>query len=67
MELLCVITCPICGHKALESMPTDACQYLYDCKRCSYQMKPIRGQCCVFCCYGSVPCPPVQDKRACRG
>lgn len=26
-------------------------------------MKPLPGDCCVFCSYGSVPCPPVQVAR----
>ncbi|HYS45526.1 MAG TPA: GDCCVxC domain-containing (seleno)protein, partial [Rhizomicrobium sp.] len=26
------ITCPVCGHQATEVMPTDACQFFYDCK-----------------------------------
>ena len=25
------ITCPNCGHKKIEEMPTNACQILYDC------------------------------------
>lgn len=55
------ITCPKCGHKATEMMPTDACQHIYDCKGCGHQMKPERGAgcTCVFCVYGDVPCPPV--------
>ena len=67
MHLQSVITCPACSHKAIETMPTDACQYIYDCKRCGHQMKPIKGLCCVFCSYGSVPCPPVQDESGCCG
>jgi hypothetical protein len=23
-------------------------------------LKPEPGDCCVFCSYGSVPCPPIQ-------
>ncbi|MFZ0027756.1 MAG: GDCCVxC domain-containing (seleno)protein, partial [Pseudolabrys sp.] len=23
---------------------------------------PKDGDCCVFCSYGSVPCPPIQEK-----
>jgi hypothetical protein len=41
-------------------MPADACQYFYDCKGCGARLKPLPGDCCVFCSYGSVPCPPVQ-------
>lgn len=46
-------------------MPTDACQYIYRCKGCGHEMRPKRGDCCVFCSYGSLPSPPVQEKRAC--
>jgi hypothetical protein len=55
-----VITCPECGHRQVETMPTDACQYFYDCPGCSAVLKPRAGDCCVFCSYGTVPCPPVQ-------
>ena len=61
--LLSIITCPECGHAALETMPTDACQYFYECKQCGAHMKPKMGDCCVYCSYGSVPCPPIQDER----
>jgi len=44
MELQSAITCPECSHKSIETMPTDACQRLYDCKRCGYRMKPIKGK-----------------------
>ena len=61
------ITCPACGHRALETMPRDACQYFYDCKGCGTLLKPKAGDCCVFCSYGSVPCPPVQAQGRCGG
>jgi hypothetical protein len=32
MELRSTITCPYCGRQETETMPTDACQYFYDCK-----------------------------------
>lgn len=41
-------------------MPTDACQYFYDCRGCGAVLRPLAGDCCVFCSYGSVPCPSVQ-------
>jgi hypothetical protein len=65
VEVRSTITCPECGHAATETMPTDACQYIYYCKACGHQMKPKRGDCCVFCSYGDVPCPPIQEERAC--
>jgi hypothetical protein len=30
------------------------------CKGCGETLKPLPGDCCVFCSYGTVPCPPVQ-------
>ena len=58
------ITCPQCGHVRIETMPTDACQYFYDCKGCGALLKPKAGDCCVFCSYGSDPCPPIQCGRS---
>jgi len=33
------ITCPESDHRSTETMPIDACQYLYACKSCGHQMK----------------------------
>jgi hypothetical protein len=60
IRLKSTITCPACGHRAVETMPTDACQYVYRCKGCGARLKPMANHCCVFCSYGDVPCPPVQ-------
>ena len=58
------ITCPECGHAKTETMPTDACQWFYECENCGVLLKPEPGDCCVFCSYGTVPCPPIQLERA---
>lgn len=58
------LTCPHCGHQATETMPTDACQYFYDCRGCGVVLKPKPGDCCVFCSYADVACPPIQEGRA---
>jgi ribosomal protein L32 len=63
MELVSTITCPKCGHQQAETMPTDACQFFYECKDCGTMLRPHPGDCCVFCSFGSVPCPPVQEAR----
>ena len=60
-----VIRCPECGHTETETMPTNACQWFYDCKGCGTVLKPKPGDCCVFCSYGTVPCPPIQIGDAC--
>ena len=61
LELISEITCPHCNHRQAETMPTDACQFFYDCAGCGAVLRPKPGDCCVFCSYGTVPCPPVQD------
>lgn len=63
MELKSTLTCPTCGHRATETMPTGACQFFYDCKGCGAVLRPKSGDCCVYCSYGTVPCPPVQEAR----
>ncbi|WP_081604546.1 GDCCVxC domain-containing (seleno)protein [Nafulsella turpanensis] len=55
------LRCPSCGFEKEEQMPTNACQYFYSCNSCGEQLKPLKGDCCVFCSYGSVPCPPIQE------
>ena len=67
IELQSLITCPKCGFSKTETMPTDACQFFYECENCKVLLKPLAGDCCVFCSYGTVKCPPVQagDKHCC--
>ena len=59
------LTCPACGHRKRETMPTDACQWFYECETCHTMLKPKPGDCCVYCSYGDVPCPLVQQKHPC--
>lgn len=59
------VTCPKCNHVETETMPTDACQWFYDCKGCGILLKPKEGDCCVYCSYGTVACPPIQDGNSC--
>jgi hypothetical protein len=64
--ILSTITCPECGHKKEEKMPTNACQYFYECESCHKVLKPTGNDCCVYCSYGTVPCPPIQlDQNCC--
>jgi hypothetical protein len=56
-----VITCPKCGHQKEEKMPTDACQFFYACDNCHEVLKPKKGDCCVYCSYGTNVCPPMQE------
>jgi len=59
------IKCPHCGHQASERMPTDACQFFYDCTGCGELLKPNTGDCCVFCSFGDVKCPSIQAGQGC--
>jgi hypothetical protein len=59
------ITCRHCGHKKEETMPTDSCQFFYECENCKKTLKPKEGDCCVYCSYGTVPCPPIQENKKC--
>ena len=69
VELISMLTCPHCGHGKTETMPTDACQWFYECEQCHEVLKPLPGDCCVYCSYGSVPCPPIQTSTdgCCNG
>lgn len=65
VELKSTLTCPKCGHKKDEIMPTDACTFFYECENCKTRLKPLQGDCCVYCSYGSVKCPPIQAGENC--
>ena len=54
------ITCPVCGRQARETMPENACRHFYRCTGCGEMLKPLPGDCCVFCSYADTVCPPKQ-------
>lgn len=60
VQLKSTLTCPACGRSHEETMPTDACQWYYECPSCHALLRPKPGDCCVYCSYGTVPCPPKQ-------
>ncbi len=63
IRLKSVITCPICGQKKEEEMPTDACVHFYECSSCHALIKPQPRDCCVICSYGTVMCPSKQKNH----
>ena len=69
LELQSMLTCPDCGFEHEETMPTNACLWYWPCPDCGIVHRPKPGDCCVFCSYGTVACPPVQmwGKDACCG
>ena len=66
-RLLSTLTCPACGDARTLEMAEDSCLVRYDCPACGAVLRPKSGDCCVFCSYGDVPCPPVQKAGACCG
>ena len=57
------ITCPSCGAAKQEEMPTNACQRFYRCSSCDTMLRPLEGDCCVFCSYADRACPPKQHSN----
>lgn len=64
VETRSVLTCPACGAQHFEQMPEASCRFFYTCPDCGAVLRPKPGDCCVFCSYGSVPCPPIQRQRS---
>ncbi len=60
IENITLLTCPECGTEQAAEMPTDACQFFYECTSCQTVLKPLEGDCCVFCSYADHKCPPMQ-------
>ena len=65
IELKSMITCPECGFQKQEMMPRDSCQFFYECTNCKKVVRPKKGDCCVFCSYGSIKCPSIQKNANC--
>lgn len=65
IQLQSTLTCPECGAAREETMPQDACQWFYECMGCGAVLRPKPGDCCVFCSYGTAPCPPIQAGQDC--
>lgn len=63
VKLTAVLTCPKCGKEQETKMPTDACQHFYKCIHCGEILKPKDGECCVFCSYADIKCPPKQEEQ----
>jgi hypothetical protein len=62
MQLESNLKCPSCGYVERITMPVNYCQFFFECKSCREIMKAKEGHCCVFCSFGDVPCPSVQNQ-----
>jgi hypothetical protein len=63
VKIKSMLKCPICKFKKEESIPADSRLIMYECEECNARLKPKKGDCCVFCSYGSVPCATIQKKK----
>ena len=54
------ISCPRCHARSLDQMPSNASVYFYHCLQCNTIFNPKPGDCCVYCSYGTMRCPPRQ-------
>lgn len=63
IKLNSIITCPLCNYKKEEEMPLNSCLYSYQCEHCETLLKPAKEGECIFCSYGNVDCPPVQENH----
>jgi hypothetical protein len=64
MQLESIVTCPHCGFSRAETMPTEYCQIRYTCSQCGTVLKPLAGDCCIYCSYGSAQCPSKQAEAS---
>lgn len=58
-----ILTCPNCEVNHQERIPQDACSYFYECDNCKALIRPLPGDCCVFCSYASEPCPSSKENQ----
>ena len=63
-EIISVVTCPACGSKSPENVPNDSCLYFYECRHCHEELRPMKGDCCVFCSYGGIRCPSAPPQNS---
>ncbi|MCX4150745.1 MULTISPECIES: GDCCVxC domain-containing (seleno)protein [Paraburkholderia] len=60
------ILCPACGHRKDETMSVNACAWFYECEHCKSVIRRKRGDCRVYCSYGTNRCLPMQQSDSCR-
>jgi hypothetical protein len=44
-------------------MPEDSSQFFYECEKCKTVIKSKQGDCCVYCSYRTLACPPVHENK----
>lgn len=59
-----IIKCPFCGGKSIEKLELVTVEDRCTCKHCGMELKPLPGDCCVYCSYGSAGCIKMQIWKA---
>ncbi len=62
IKILSEVRCSTCEYTETIRMPKYATKTSFECTRCKCVMTPRHHSCCIFCSYGSVPCPRQQSK-----
>ncbi|MDZ7765853.1 MAG: GDCCVxC domain-containing (seleno)protein [Melioribacteraceae bacterium] len=58
-----LLNAPTAGFEKKLKMPEDACMHFYECENCKQLLKPLKGDCCVFCSYGSGSLPAEAERE----
>jgi len=66
LNLRSIVQCPHCHFKVTERMSTTQQVREWECPACHKRVQASPGACCIFCEYGTVPCPAVQQGRGAR-
>ena len=56
-----IMKCPNCRTTETVTMDPKIPGDFFTCKECEKTHEPRLGDCCVYCSYGSVNCPAVQE------
>lgn len=54
------LVCPRCNHGERMMMAENSSLVVHVCQSCGLEMHRLPGNCCLFCTWGTVPCPTAQ-------
>jgi len=56
------LTCPECSYVVELDIPRDYWLAFHTCTSCGTRLRPLPGDCCVFCSYGDHHCIGKQQE-----
>ncbi|MGH2397723.1 MAG: GDCCVxC domain-containing (seleno)protein [bacterium] len=57
------MTCFLCHHQTVESMPSTGCLHFFECPSCCAMLRPRPGAGCVYYRYSDCTRPPNRSPR----